>query len=94
MALIAADRQDAARQLARKLFVETTATANLSLTDIRAAIDSVDDTFDALASALAGTATVQQNVNIRLPEPFKTTATAGQKASIVAYVAMKRGGLI
>lgn len=94
MALADGDRVTAARRLADRMFVEGDVTANLNLDDIKAAINAIDDTFDALASTLTGAQTVQQNFIAALPEPFKTTSTAGQKGLVVAFVVMKRAGLI
>jgi hypothetical protein len=76
------------------MFVEAAATARFSLTDLRAAVDSIDDTFNTPASALTQGQTVVQNINARLPEPFKGNATLAEKALAVAFVAMKTGGLI
>lgn len=94
MPLSDSDRQSVTRTLIQKMFVEAGATATLSTADIKAAIDSIDDTFNAAASTLTQGQTVVQNINARLPEPFKGTATTAQKALAVAYVAMKIGGLV
>lgn len=96
MALTTQDREDASRRFALREFVEARLTATLSHADIRAAIIAVDDFFDATVAALAlnPVQTVLGNLNARLPDPFKSTATVAQKATLVSFVLMKRAGVI
>lgn len=68
--------------------------ADWNVADIRAAVDSVDDTLDLNASVLTQNQTVLQNLNARLAEPFKSSATTPQKWLLLAYVALKRSGLL
>lgn len=82
--LIDADRLDAARKLIQKMFIEAATTANMDTVAIKAAVDATDDWCEANAASF----------NTALPATFKTTATLPQKALLLAYVAMKRGGII
>lgn len=93
MAQTAQQRREAARELAAKIFPPTV-TATLNLDDLTAAVGSIDDTMDALPGALTGGQTIKQNFLSRLPEPFKSTATAQQKAVALVAWALKESGLI
>lgn len=84
MALIDADRQIAARECARHMFDRLATTANMALDTIKAAVDAADDWADLNASSY----------NTALPVAFRTTATSAQKALLLAYVCMKRAGVI
>jgi hypothetical protein len=79
MALAAIDRRKVMAQLSRE-FVWT----GLTKPDIQAAVGAIDDYFDANAAA----------INAALPQPFRGTASADQKALIVALVAARRGGYL
>lgn len=57
---------------------------NITKPDVKAAVDALDDLMDSQASTL----------NQALPEPFKSDATLAQKAAALAYVVMRRGGLL
>ena len=94
MAMSDADRRTAARHLARQMFVVAEKTANMNLDDLFAAIGAIDDFFVGLASDLTGAQTVEVNLNNALPQPFKGTATIGEKALALTSWAEKRGGLI
>lgn len=94
MAISDNERRDCARKLILKIFVEVNSRATLSFEDIKAAIDSIDDSFDALASEFTQNRSIEFNFNSRLPEPFRSTASVEQKSLAVAFVAMKRGGVI
>lgn len=52
--------------------------------DLRAAVDAADTWADANAASY----------NAALPVAFRTGATAAQKALVLAYVCMKRAGVI
>ena len=54
--------------------------ADLSVADIRAAINAVDDWIEAN----------QAGFNAALPLPFRNVATAGQKAALFSFVALKK----
>jgi len=79
-----ADRKIAAREFIRQTFERLAQTAALDTVDIKAAIDAADDWADANAASF----------NTALPVPFRTTATVAQKALLLAYVCMKRAGVI
>jgi len=76
------------------MWVETGGTAVMSWDDLTAAIGSLDDTMDALPTLLNPLTTVKQNSLARLPEPFKSTATAQQKAIALTVWALKEAGII
>lgn len=84
MAMLDADRTATMRQFAKKIFQEVGTTANMDTVELKAAVDAVDGWVDAN----------QASYNTALPVPFKTTATAQQKALLLVYVVMKREGLI
>lgn len=96
MALVDADRQDLSRKWVDRMFVATGNTATLSHADVKAAVDAFDTAVDATQSALgfSSTATLLTNLNNILPLPFRTTATAAQKAVLLSYVLLKRGGAL
>jgi hypothetical protein len=96
MALIDADRQDLSRKWVQRMFVEAGLTATMSYADVKAACDAFDTALDAVQSTLAfvTTATLLANLNAILPAPFKTVATAGQKAVLLSFVLLKRGGVL
>lgn len=98
MALTDGQRQIAARAWIENAFVRANVTANLTYADIKAAIDTIDGDYDATlnaaVTAYGGSTTILNAFLASLPEPFKSTANAGQKALAFTYVAMARGGLI
>lgn len=84
MALTAGQRLKGTRAWAQKMFVEAGATANFNLDELKAAFAAVDGWAD----------TNQASYIAALPEPFKSASNANQKALLLAFVAMKRGGVI
>ena len=92
MAMSEADRTDAMRRIVRELFVATGATATFTTTEIKAAVDAIDDAFDSTISEHTGTDSIEVAINKMLPVPFKTTATTEQKALLFIYATMKRYG--
>jgi hypothetical protein len=56
---------------------------NISHADMKAAVAAVDTWATANAAAY----------NTALPDPFKSTANAAQKALILAYVCLRRAGI-
>lgn len=78
-ALDAANRKQILAQIVRNL-----PWPGLTKPNVQAAIDAVDDWAEANAAAY----------NTALPNPFKTTASASQKALILAYVCMRRAGIL
>lgn len=83
-ALTEQQRVHAAREWIREAFERLGGTATLTTAQIKAALDAADDWADANAVAY----------NNALPLPFRTTATAAQKALLLAYVCMKRANLL
>lgn len=79
-----ADRITAARNWVQRIFVEAGQTANMDGPAIKAAVDAVDDWVDAN----------QTSFNTALPEPFKSTANLAQKSLLLAYVVMRRAGIV
>ena len=61
---------------------------------MKAAVDEIDDGLESIVSTHLGTDTIAQALNKLLPEPFKSTATAAQKGLMLAFVAMKKYGVI
>lgn len=90
MPMSEADRTATARQLAKDIFVSINDTATLSTADLKAAVDAIDDTFDAVMSTLDTTKTIEGALKAALPEPFKSTSTVAQKGAILAAVAIKK----
>ncbi len=90
-----ADRNKAARITADQIFGKTGDTATLNLADILAAVISQDDALEGLPTALPNVLlSLAQNLNLVLPDPFKTTATQSQKAAMFAItVGVKYGYL-
>ena len=84
MALTEMERLAGAQTWAKRVFVKRNETAKVNASDIKAAFDAVDGWVDA----------AQASFNAALPEPFKSTATAEQKALMLVYVVMKRTRLI
>ena len=78
------DREAATRNWVRKAFADLRQTATLHAGQIRAAVDAADQWCDDNAGSF----------NTALPTPFKTTATLAQKSILLAYVALKRGGVL
>lgn len=56
----------------------------LTKPDLKAAVDAADDWCDANASSF----------NTALPQPFRGTANASQKNLLLAYVCMRRAGVL
>lgn len=83
-ALTEPERVHGAREWIRQAFERLAGTATLTTPQIKAAFDAADDWADANATAY----------NNALPTAFRNTATAPQKALLLAYVCMKRAGLL
>lgn len=82
--LVDSDRMLAARAYVQKWHVELNNPGNVNLDDIKAAVDAADSWADANATAF----------NTALPNPFKTTASLQQKTALLAWVILKRAGII
>lgn len=97
MAMSAANKKVAARQLAREIFQKLDITAHSNLDDLIAAVDSIDVAMDIVINAVPGaweTKTFKQAMIDNLPEPFKTNSTAQEKAAVLALWAMKESDVI
>ena len=84
MALTADEIRQVARHWVRKAFKEPRKVANLDADQIKAALAAIDILMD----------TSQARFVAALPEPFKSATTAQEKTLGLAYVVMKRAGLI
>jgi len=93
MTMSDADRADATKRLCQKIYVELGATANCNVTDVRAAINALDNVFDSQCNSHTPTDTIEVAFNKALPEPFKSNATVAQKSFALAYTIMKRCGV-
>jgi hypothetical protein len=82
--LTSQQRAEATVLLIRKMFVEANQTAQLDSVEVRQLIDDVDTWAEANQTAF--------NNAIRVA--LRTKATTAQKAFTLAYVAMKRAGVI
>ena len=94
MAMSEADRTAAMRRIVKEMFVKAKATAVFNTTDLKAAVDAIDDSLDSLISTHLGTDTVEVALNKTLPDPFKSSASNAQKSLLFAYTVMKRFGVI
>lgn len=84
MSLSDTERLEGAHSWVQKMFVEPNVTANFNLDDLKAAFAAVDAWADANQTSYVAS----------LPQPFKANSSPAQKALLLAFVAMKRGGLI
>ena len=65
-------------------FMRLITTPTMTKLDVRAAINAADDWADANAASY----------NTSLPLPFRTTATLAEKTAVLAYVILRRAGLL
>jgi hypothetical protein len=85
-AITAAQKAKAARKLARRFFVDQRKTATVTLDHIEDAIQAIDDAFEGLPGDLPNQAkSLTANLNLSLPEPFKTKADAEVQNALVAF---------
>ena len=68
--------------------------ADINLDDLLAAVGSIDDMMDALPATLTPAQSIKVNFVQNLPEPFKSTTTADEKALALVVWALKETGLI
>jgi hypothetical protein len=96
MALVAADRQMVAQRWVEQFFVSGGLTANLTHTDIQAAVNSFDTALDSALSVIGVplTTTLLATLNAALPAAFSGKATAAQKAALISMVLFRRAGLM
>lgn len=80
MALDATNRQRTFAQLMRAVGFP----GSMTKAEIKAAVDAVDDWADANATSY----------NNALPQPFRGAANAAQKNMVLAYVCMRRAGIL
>ena len=92
-ALSTAERNRAARIIARRIYRNSTAA--LTHADIFAAVGAEDDAFERVPTLLPNQLqSVALNLNAVLPEPFKSTATVAQKSVLLAvWAGVKYGEL-
>ena len=83
-------QREAAREFARRVFVQPNATATLSLEDIRAAVGAIDTAMD----SVVGGQTIRQRLVGSFPEPFRSESTPPQKAMALVVWTLKEVGLI
>jgi hypothetical protein len=83
-ALTTQQRDDTMRSLVRKMFVESNATAQLTTTEVRLLVNNLDDYLEANAS----------EINSSIDVSIRSKATLSQKALAMAFVAMRRGGIV
>lgn len=83
-ALTLAERRQAARRLAHRMYGERGDTATLDLEQIVAAVAGIDDFLEANMTA----------INQAISQPARGILTAPQKAELLAYVALKKTGAI
>ena len=83
MAMTAGQRQEAAKWLAKELFVKPRVTAARHKDDILAALDAIDVKLDE----------VQGDFVAAIPEPYKAWSDASQKSLLLIAVAAARQGL-
>ena len=78
------EKKDIASPWIQKVYGESKKAANLSFTDMEAAIQATEDWLQSNRTAFFGI----------LPEPFKTLTTDGEKELILAYVLGSRSGTL
>lgn len=84
MALDTTQRDDAMRRLVQQMFVQNNQTAQLTTAEVRLLVDNLDDYIEANATP------INQSIDVSI----RSKATLAQKAIALAFVAMKRGGVI
>ena len=88
MALTSAERDAVARDFTKQVYVSKTADVHFS--DVRAAVDSIDDDMGGLASLLTQTKTVLANLADNIPAPCATKLSASEKSKLCGLVETKR----
>lgn len=58
---------------------------SITKTELRAAVDALDDYLDATGAVA---------INSALPQPFRGAASPEQKALVLAYIALERAGVL
>lgn len=97
MALTPTQIRQALRQWVKTSYSDRTKVANLNTDDIRAAIESIDSGMDTIISTIPGaweTKSIKQALIDNLPEPFRSKATAEEKALVFSAWAMSEAGVI
>lgn len=85
MALLSdAERNTALRELVRRAFVEIGERADFDTDTLRVAINEIDDFLEANSTA----------INNAFSQPFRNAASPSLKALVVAFVALKRSGVL
>ncbi len=95
--LNATQERECAAYWANEHFVRQGLVAAYNLDDITTAVAAIDGAYDTTLNAAVtaghGTQTIVQAMNAIIPAPL-SGANAQQKTLLVAYVAMKRAGII
>ena len=90
-----ADKNRAARILGKRIFVDANANATMTHTELVAAVSAIDGAMEGTPAQLPNqTQNITNNLNIALPEPFKTTAQVDQKSALLAVWAGVKYGLL
>lgn len=84
MAVLSDTERQATYLAAMQLMSDQRQSCAITKAQLRAAIDAADDWADTNAAAY----------NSALPVAARNNLTAGQKALVLAYICMKRGGLL
>lgn len=79
-----ADRADVTAKFVQAFFVQLRKTADLSTDELQTLVNDIDTWMDANTGA----------ANSAISLPVRTKASASTKFAALAYVALKRGGLI
>lgn len=88
-----ANKAKIARIFARRIY--NVATSNLAHDNIVAAATALDNALEGLPAALPNAMqSVVVNLNLVLPDPFKTTATIPQKSAFLAILMGVKYGYI
>ncbi len=97
MALTQQQQREVSAYWAQINFVAASVRADFSISDLALAVAAIDMAFDTTLNAAVaaghGSQTVAQALSSVIPAPF-SSATVQQKTLLVAYVAMKRAGII
>ena len=93
MAAITQEQKDeAVKTLSRSLFGTQGEVGDLNTDDLDAAVQSIDDTMEGLASELVQGSSVAVNFNTNLPTNFKNNTTNAEKGFLLtAWTSAKFG---
>ncbi len=91
-----ADHTLCAREMARRLFVETGVTATRTTTELKAIVAKIDEVMDATTNQMqtAYAATKVEAVLLQHARTAVAGATVAEVGAALAYWAMRRSGII